>query len=86
MPAQAGIQSRDCHCWDSSNLDSRFRGNDGIREPIAGKYVAVMENGGIGNSAGRRNTIEEIHDSGFETILGTDDQETISLNQLLQDL
>ena len=28
MPAQAGIQSRRCHCGDPNNLDSRFRGND----------------------------------------------------------
>ena len=32
MPAQAGIQSRRCHCGDPNNLDSRFRGNDGINE------------------------------------------------------
>ena len=38
------------------------------------------------NSADVGNTIEEIYDSGFEAILGTDDQKPISLNQLLQDL
>jgi len=44
MPAQAGIQSRRCHCGDPNNLDSRFRGNDGIRQEEI--YVTVVPNGG----------------------------------------
>ena len=46
MPAQAGIQSRRCHCGDSNNLDSRFRGNDGTRKTVPVKYVTVIANSG----------------------------------------
>ena len=40
MPAQAGIQSPVAIVREPNNLDSRFRGNDGIRKP--GKYVTVI--------------------------------------------
>ena len=43
MPAQADIQSRLCHCGNPNNLDSRFRGNDGIRK--AEVFVTVIANG-----------------------------------------
>src|SRR5262245_56043221 len=35
MPAQAGIQTKGLSSTDPNFLDSRFRGNDGIRKPVA---------------------------------------------------
>jgi len=45
MPARAGIQCLGVAFAGGNNLDSRFRGNDGIWRRVAVTYVTVIADG-----------------------------------------